>query len=162
MKRMILVVWAILVTLPITTAAQRLSASEEMIKTATDNCMSRVSNGKADDAFSMIFSEYWKDKATAPQATATMQREYREVLGRVEDTMGKPVPGGYEFIGVKRLGKSVIKLVYLQKNERFFLPWAFSFYRAADEWKLTFVSFPDVGSDDLKDFVVLEHASPKS
>jgi hypothetical protein len=123
--------------------------------------MSAVSYGKADDAFSVLFSEYWKDKATAPQAASSMQRQYREVLGRVEDTMGKPVPGGYEFIGVKRLGTSVVKLVYLQKNERFFLPWAFSFYKAADEWRLTYISFPDVGSDDLKDFVVTENAASK-
>jgi hypothetical protein len=156
MKNLIILLW--LVATPLAMAAQNFSQGEDLIKTAADNCMSRVSNGKADDAFSILFSEYWKDKSTAPQAASSMQRQYREVIGRIEDTMGKPVPGGYEYIGCKRLGTSVIKLVYLQKNERFFLPWAFSFYRAGDEWRLTFISFPDVGSDDMKDFVVTEHA----
>lgn len=150
----------ILCTLSLTWSvyAQNLSRSEEAIKTAADTCMSQVSHGKADDALSQLFSQYWKDKATAAQAASSMQRQYRDVLGRVQDTMGDPVPGGYEFIGVKRLGKSVIKLVYLQKNELFFLPWAFSFYRAAEEWRLTYISFPDVGGDDLKDFIVTENA----
>jgi hypothetical protein len=147
--------------LQITALAQHFTPAEELIKAAADNCMARVSSGKADDAFSMLLGEYWKDKSTSAQAASSMQRQYRDVLGRVEDTMGKPVPGGYEFIGVKRLGSSVLKLVYLQKNERFFLPWAFSFYRAADEWRLTYISFPDVTSDDLKDFVVIEHATAR-
>jgi hypothetical protein len=144
--------------LQISILAQNLTRSEELIKTACDTCMSSVSHGKADDAFTLLFSSLWKDKSTAPSAASSMQRAYREVLGRVEDTMGKPVPGGYEFIGVKRLGTSVLKFVYLQKNELFFLPWAFSFYRGADDWRLTYISFPDVGSEDLKDFIVLEHA----
>jgi hypothetical protein len=160
MKNFIILFW--LAATQFAMGAQMLGQGEDLIKTAADNCMSRVSSGKADEAFSTLFSEYWKDKATAPQAASSMQRQYREVMGRIEDTMGKPVPGGYEYIGCKRLGTSVIKLVYLQKNERFFLPWAFSFYRAGDEWRLTFISFPDVGSDDMKDFVVTEHAGAKN
>jgi hypothetical protein len=149
------------VLLQVTVRAQHLPPAEALLKTAADNCLSRVSKGKADEAFSVLLSEYWKDKNTTGQATVSMQRQYRDVLGRIQDTMGSPVPGGYEFIGYKRLGTSVLKLVYLQKNERFFLPWAFSFYRAADEWMLTYISFPDVSSDDLKDFVVIEPARSK-
>jgi hypothetical protein len=157
--KLILLLAAALV-LPFTACAQNLSPSETSLKKALDDCMARVSNGKADDAFTTIFSELWKDKASASQAAASMQRQYREVLGRVQDTMGEPIPGGYEFIGVKRLGTSVLKVVYLQKNELFFLPWAFSFYRPAEDWRLTYISFPDVGSDDLKDFIVLDLAKP--
>ena len=158
MKKLMLMVW--IAAAQAVFGAQNLPG-EDLIKTAADNCMSRVSNGKADDAFALLFSEYWKDKSTSPQAASSMQRRYREVLGRLEDTMGKPVSGGYEYIGAKRLGTTVVKLVYLQKNELFFLPWAFSFYRAGDEWRLTYISFPDVGSDDLKDFIITEQAGPK-
>ena len=140
--------------------AQRLTPSERVIKTAVDNCMAKVTNEKADDGFSILFRDYWNDKPTAPRAAMTMQREYREVLGRLEDRLGKAIPNGYEFIGVKRLGTCVIKLVYLQKNELSFLPWAFSFYRAAEDWRLTFISFPEVGGEDLKDFVVTNLANP--
>ena len=45
-----------------------------------------------------------------------MQRHYREVIGRAEETIGRAGPEGYEYLGVKRLGVSVVKLVYLQKN----------------------------------------------
>jgi hypothetical protein len=148
-------------TTPPVLFAQNFAPGEDLIKTAADNCMAGVSNGKADDAFSVLFSEYWKDKSTSAQAAASMQREYRRVLSRVEDTLGRPVPNGYELVGIKRLGTSVIKLVYLQKNEMFFLPWAFSFYRPAGEWRLTYISFPDANSDDLKDFVVTEPVTQK-
>ncbi len=158
MKRFILLLT--LTCLPWASVAQNLSPAERAIKTATDNCMAQVSSGKADEAFSTLFTTWWKDKSTYSQAASVLQREYRDILGRVEDTMGQPVPGGYEFIGVKRLGQSVLRLVYLQKNERFFLPWAFSFYRGAGEWRLTHISFPDVSSDDLKDFVVTELVQP--
>ncbi len=160
MKKLILLVSTVVLSL--TATAQNASSTVGSVKTACDTCLSQVSSGKADDAFSILFSEYWKDKSTAAQAASSMQREYRNVLGRIENTMGKLVPAGYEFIGIKRLGTSVMKLVYLQKNELFFLPWAFSFYKAAEEWRLTFISFPDAGSDDLKDFVVTElaHAKP--
>ena len=90
-----------------------------------------------------------------------MQREYREIQGKVQDTIGRSIPNGYEFIGVKRLGTTLIKLVYLQKNELSFLPWAFSFYRAADEWRLTYISFQDINGDDLKDFIITDPSGPK-
>ena len=86
--------------------AQHFVAGKDEIRAAADICMSRVSNGNADEALSILLTDYWKDKATAPQATATMQRQYREVLGKVEETMSKPIPGGYEFIGAKHLGTS--------------------------------------------------------
>ena len=73
---------------------------------------------------------------------------------------GYPIPGGYRLLGVKRLGASVTRLIYLQENDRFFIPWAFSFYKAAGEWRLTHISFPDVGSDDIRDFIVIVPAAP--
>jgi hypothetical protein len=158
MTKMLLVLLSI-VTLQVAAAQPRLSPSEETIATSLDKCMSRVSNGQVDEAFTSLFKEFWKEKATVGQATMAMQRLYRNMTGRAEDALGQPVPGGYEFVGVRRLGSSVARFVYLQKNELTFLPWVFSFYRADKDWKLTHISFPDLTSDDIKDFTVVVFAT---
>jgi len=139
----------------------RLTAAEERIKEATDKCMSRITSSQADDAFASLFKEFWKEKSTIGQATMAMQRQYRNIAGRAEDALGQSVPGGYEFIGVKRLGTSFVKLIYIQKNELAFLPWSFSFYRPNQDWKLSHIAFPDLTSDDIKDLTVVVLAPEK-
>jgi hypothetical protein len=156
MKRLILLLCVI--TLQAAGAEPRVTPDEEKIREAIDLCMSRVSAGQADDAFNFLFKEFWKEKSTVGQATSAMQRQYRNMIGRAEDALGQPVPGGYEFIGVKRLGTSVARFVYLQKNELTFLPWAFTFYRADKDWKLSHISFPDLTSEDIRDFTVIVFA----
>ena len=156
MKNIFVIVW--ILTVHVAAADAKLTSVEVRIKEATDQCMLRVSNGQADDAFNSLFKEFWSDRATAAQATTTMQRQYRSVLGRLEDNAGKAVPGGYEFIGLKRLGTSVLKLVYIQKNELSFLPWAFSFYRSNQDWRLTHIAFPDIGSEEVRDFTAIVFA----
>ena len=159
MKKLLILL--LLVVIQFAGQAQNLSPAEEQLKKALDDFMAQVSSGKADEGFATLLRTYWREKATAPQATDTMQRQYRDVIGRAENSLGAPVSGGYEYVGVKRLGSSVLKLVYLQKNEYYFLPWAFSFYKPRNEWRLSFVSFPDVGSEDLRDFITLDLANPK-
>jgi hypothetical protein len=136
-------------------ADDRLTADEEVLKKAADECLSRVSNGKAEDAFNALLKVYWVDKDGYRQTAASFYRQYIQVTSRMEDHLGNPIPGGFELLGVKRLGASFVRLVYLQRNEFFFIPWAFSFYRAGGEWKLTQVAFPDLGADDVRDFLVL-------
>jgi hypothetical protein len=154
MKNLLLVIiWAL--TLQAAMADDRLTSEEETLKKAADECLLRVSNGKVDDAFNILLRAYWVDRESYRQTAASMQRQYVQAAARNEDRLGNAIPGGYELLGVKRLGTSVVRLVYLQKNEFFFMPWAFSFYRAAGEWKLTQIAFPDVGADEVHDFIVL-------
>jgi hypothetical protein len=144
-----------LLTLQTMAADLRLTTDEERIKEATDKCMSLITGGHADDAFSGLFKELWKEKNTIGQATMAMQRQYRNVASRAEDALGQPIPGGYEFIGVRRLGTGFVKLIYVQKNELAFLPWSFSFYKPNKDFKLSHIAFPDVTSDDIKDMIVV-------
>ena len=136
-------------------AELRLTEAEEKLKAATDKCMSRITTGHSDDAFTGLFKELWKEKSTVGQATMAMQRQYRNIATRAEEALGQLVPDGYEFIGVKRLGTSFVKLIYLQKNDLAFLPWSFSFYKPGQDWKLSRIEFPDLTSDDLKDLTVV-------
>ena len=47
---------------------------------------------------------------------------------------GKPV--GYEFVSQKRLGESLVRIVYLEKAEKHAYPWLFHFYRTRNGWVL--------------------------
>ena len=50
------------------------------------------------------------------------------------DRFGKTV--GFEFIGQKKLGESLVRLAYIEKTERRALPWLFHFYRTRNGWVL--------------------------
>jgi hypothetical protein len=162
MNKIVLLLLSIL-TLQAAAAQPMLTPAERQIKERLDRCMTRVSNGQADDAFDSLFKEFWKDKTTVGQAAVAMQRNYRNMIGQADQALGQPVPGGYEFIGLKRLGTSVARFIYIQKNEFAFLPWVFFFYRpsqGSEDWKLTHISFPDLTSDDVRDFTVVVFAHP--
>jgi hypothetical protein len=154
MKKLLVLLLTVL-AVPIAAAESKLTPGEEQIKEALEKFMERVSSGQADEGFTFLFKEFWKEKETIGQATVAMQRQYRNLIGRAEDAMGQPVPGGHDFLGVKRLGGSVVKFVYLQKNELTFLPWAFTFYKPSRDWRLSHIEFPDLVSDDIKDFTVV-------
>ena len=50
------------------------------------------------------------------------------------ERFGKTV--GFEFIGQKKLGESLVRLAYIEKTERRALPWLFHFYRTRNGWVL--------------------------
>jgi len=50
------------------------------------------------------------------------------------DRFGKTI--GFEFIGQKKLGESLVRLAYIEKTERRALPWLFHFYRTRNGWVL--------------------------
>ena len=51
-------------------------------------------------------------------------------------TLGKPIPGSYEQLLIKSVGKSLVKVVYLQKHEYGVLPFKAVFYRPGKDWIL--------------------------
>ncbi len=157
MKMLFFALW--FVVLQTALAQGRLTPAELTLKQAADDCLSRISNGKYEDAFNTLLKLYWVDRDNYRQAAASMERQYLQIADRAEDRMGNPIPGGYDFVGVRRLGTSFTRLIYLQKNERFFIPWAFSFYKASGGWKLTRISFPDITEDEIKDFIEIVPAA---
>lgn len=75
---------------------------------------------------------------------------------KLEQQLGKRIPGAYEFVGTRRLGKSMIRFVYFQKYEKAVFPVGFSFYKAKDEWKLNGIALGDTTAEDVKAFDVTE------
>jgi hypothetical protein len=43
---------------------------------------------------------------------------------------------GFEFIGQKKVGDSLVRLTYIEKTEKHVLPWIFFFYRTPTGWAL--------------------------
>jgi hypothetical protein len=72
--------------------------------------------------------------------------------------MGKALPKQYEFLGYRRLGKSIVRFVYIQKFENFYVPWSFNFSRAKDEFRMSGISFGETVEEDVKSFTVTEPA----
>jgi hypothetical protein len=54
---------------------------------------------------------------------------------------------GFEYIGTKRLGQSLLRLTYIERTERHALPWMFHFYRTANGWVLTSFIANDLSSE---------------
>jgi hypothetical protein len=68
-------------------------------------------------------------------------QQQRDELG---PRYGKTI--GFEFIGQKRLGESLVRLTYIEKTERHALPWMFHFYKTRNGWVLNSFVWNDQAS----------------
>ena len=65
------------------------------------------------------------------QSIALASKSQREQFG---GRFGKTI--GFEFIGVKKVGGSLIRLTYIEKTEKHALPWMFYYYKTPNGWAL--------------------------
>ena len=65
----------------------------------------------------------------------------KELRDQYINRYGKSI--GYEFIGERKAGDSILKLVYIEKTEKHVFPWTFFFYRASTGWALNSFSWDD-------------------
>src|SRR6266542_6262827 len=103
-------------TLRLAEAAERSPTSDiDTLKQATDRFMTALSKGQVSDAFNTIFKQYWHEKDQAVSQAAKLGSQYEGFQTALEQQFGKRIPGAYEFVGTRRLGKSMIRLVHIQK-----------------------------------------------
>jgi hypothetical protein len=145
-----------IVTLRLDAAEKSSAADIALLKQATDRFMAALSKGQVSEAFNNIFKQYWYDKDQAVSQAAKLGSQYEGFQTKLEQELGKRIPGAYELIGTRRLGKSLIRLVYIQKYAKAVYPVGFSFYKARDEWKLNGIALGDAVADDLKALSVTE------
>jgi len=139
------------ITLRFADAAERNPTSDiDMLKEATDRFMIALSKGQVSDAFNTIFKQYWYEKDQAVPQAAKLGSQYEGFQTKLEQEFGKRIPGGYELVGIRRLGKSIVRFVYVQKYEKAIYPFAFSFYKPKEEWKLNGLAMGEGAADDLK------------
>jgi len=54
---------------------------------------------------------------------------------------------GYEYVGRRKLGDSLVRLTYIEKTERQALPWMFHFYQTRNGWVLSSFLWNDRASE---------------
>src|SRR5262245_26306500 len=123
-------------------------AELERLKRATDRCVAALSNEKFTNVFQGLLREYWhKDDAAVSQALV-LESQYDALRAQHELEAGKLIPGAYELLGTRHLGKSLTRFVYFQKYEHTALAIGFDCYKAQDRWRLTGVMLGGNPKDD--------------
>ena len=104
--------------------------TEADLKPFAERVMASVSNSGIAVAFNVM-----KPYTTLPDAefkAALLASEtQRDQFGA---RYGKSI--GYEFVSQKKLGDSLVRIVYLEKTEKHAYPWLFHFYRTRAGWVL--------------------------
>ena len=72
------------------------------------------------------------------QSMALASKSQRDQFG---GRYGKTI--GFEFIGLKKVGESLVRLTYIEKTEKHALPWTFYFYKTATGWVLNSFQWHD-------------------
>jgi hypothetical protein len=102
--------------------------SENDLRPFTDKIMEMVIKGELKKAFNTI-KPYIVTSEAELQAAAQNSETQRIQLG---ERYGAPI--GYEFIGQKKVGDSLVRIIYLEKLEKQALIWAFYFYKSKNGW----------------------------
>jgi hypothetical protein len=102
--------------------------SEKDLKPFTDKVMEMVIKGEIKKAFAAI-KPYITTSDAELQAAAQNSETQRVQLA---ERYGAPI--GYEFIGQKKVGDSLVRFIYLEKLEKQALIWAFYFYKSKTGW----------------------------
>jgi len=109
--------------------------SESEIKPFLESVMSEVAKGNISEGIIML-----KPYTSVPEEkmeTAILQSK----LSRKQslDFIGRSI--GYEFLGEKRVGSSLIRLIYLEKTENYPITWMFIFYKNNNGWVIPSFKF---------------------
>ena len=115
--------------------------SDADLKAFGDRVMAAVAGAGLPAAISVMRPYVVISETELQNALLKMQAQ-REQLG---PRYGKTI--GFEYIGTKRLGQSLVRLTYIEKTERQALPWMFHFYRTGNGWVLTSFIANDLSSE---------------
>jgi len=124
------IILIILLLLTADSARADVFISEKDLKPFADKIMELVIKGdilKAFDAMKPYLVIPEAEFKSAAQNSKSQREQFAERIGS---------PIGYEFIGQKSVGTSLVRLVYIEKTEKQALIWAFYFYKAKAGWVL--------------------------
>ncbi|HSE01368.1 MAG TPA: hypothetical protein VLB72_11605 [Burkholderiales bacterium] len=149
-----------LTLLPVMNAHGQSRASElSTLRDAIEGSVAAFSRGPSANAFNELLKEHWFKSTEAQSTATTLDAALQANRGAAELRLGKAIPGAYEFLGVRRLGASVAKLVYVLKHEHGVIPLVFDCYRAGDVWRILGVHYGDSAMDDMKTLAVVERSN---
>ncbi|MBW1728281.1 MAG: hypothetical protein JRJ62_12040 [Deltaproteobacteria bacterium] len=126
---------ALLIIIVAVFAFEQIGYAKEPVE-FTEEFFSMVSAGKISKAYDQLFVGS-QIPAQKPQAVDMLKRQTSSGL----PLYGKIV--GFEKIRDERIGRSIVRLVYVLKLELSPTTWEFYFYKPKDRWFLVKVNFND-------------------
>ena len=134
MRKILLTVCALIISTPV--FADTL-VDENTVKEFSNKVMEAVGSGNIDSAFVLIKPHCSIDMKEVDK----LARQTKDDQKKNEQIFGKP--DGYEFIDSKKLGNSLMRLRYFQKNENHVRCWSFFFYNGKSGWRLVTFNWKD-------------------
>ncbi len=120
----------------VTASADTLKSDTEA-KQLAEQVMVQVAKENIADAFKLM-KPYAIIPATEIDSVALQSKAQRDRLGT---RYGKSI--GYEYIGEKRVGESLLRLTYIEKTTKHAMPWVFYFYKSPSGWVMNSFSWND-------------------
>lgn len=135
MRLLVLVLVFVLVLCMISSVNADAFKSEKQLSSFMNSVMAEVGEGNLRAAINKM-----KPYMTVPgsQVDEVMQNT-EAARKRVAEVIGPTI--GYEYIGQKRLGSSLLRTVYIEKASNAAITWIFIFYQSIDGWVLTSFNF---------------------
>ncbi len=120
-----------------TVASAATLESKDAAKKLTDQIMAKVASGDIEVGFLLM-----KPYLIIPESEFNVMVEQTKLqLPAIQGRFGKIL--GAEFISEKMVGKSLLKIVQIQKFEKHIMRWNFVFYSPNGKWVLNTFNFDD-------------------
>jgi len=120
-----------------TVASAATLESKDAAKKLTDQIMAKVASGDIEGGFLLM-----KPYLIIPESEFNVMVEQTKLqLPAIQGRFGKIL--GAEFIIEKAVGKSLLKIVQIQKFEKHIMRWNFIFYSPNGKWVLNTFNFDD-------------------
>jgi len=131
-------IFAVVMFFLMTTAASAATLeSKDAAKKLTDQVMTKVASGDIESGFLLM-----KPYLIIPESEFNVMVEQTKLqLPTIQGRFGKIL--GSEFISEKLVGKSLLKIVQIQKFEKHIMRWNFIFYSPKGKWVLNTFNFDD-------------------
>jgi len=136
MKSISILIFVVFVLVTISVQAATLD-SREAARKLTDQVMAKVASGDFNAGLNLM-----KPYLIIPESEFNVMLEQTKLqLPAIQGRFGKTV--GSEFISEKMVGKSLMKIVQIQKFEKHIMRWRFIFYNPGGGWVLNTFNFDD-------------------
>jgi hypothetical protein len=111
-------------------------AGESTPKTIAEQFLSSLPRGRYDASYGQLFDGSFISTSN-PQAVANLKSQTEKLLPLYGSILG------YELIHEENFGTSIVRLVYVLKQEKHATVWEFYFYKPRSFWFLSNIKFND-------------------
>lgn len=111
--------------------------NENEARKLTDSIMQEIGQGNFKIGFNKMKSYVVIPESEFDSASLKSQSQREQFGFRYGETIG------YEYIGTKKLGESLLLIQYIEKTIKHALPWAFYFYKTDSGWILNSFNWND-------------------